>query len=137
MSKITKTPLGHYLGLWKYADKSTVKYYQVIPSTSPQGFIITWGKTIKECQTSKNKIVITDPQEVYKRILSKVRGGFVMHKRLERERYTVPCYKAFDTIEEVIGAERIEFKKRKPRVRKLSLLDWMSGLDEHREDEKL
>lgn len=135
MSEFTQTSLGQYLGVWKYQDKSgSVKYYSVRPTGNK--FIIRWGDTLEALDTRKEHILIDDSEEAYRRILSKARGGYELVGSIGEFEYTPKCYDAFDTIPEVLALEKSEYRKRKPRKRKLSLLEWMDGLDEYRENDQ-
>lgn len=138
MSTFTQTALGKYLGVWRYEQGTVVKYWRVLPSGYGE-FEIRWGRTLAEFDAKKspNKIVINGSEECYKRILSKARGGYEFQSYLADIIWTPKCYDEFNTISEVLVAEQTESRKRKPRKRKLSLLDWMNGLEEHRENEQI
>ena len=132
MSEFTQTKLGTYLGIWKYSSGRGVKYY----SATPQGddFVIRWGKTLDEVKTRKEYIQVSDSSEIYRRILSKARGGFTLRTPIGLGEWTRKCHDEYDTIAEVLQLEKDEARKRKPRKRKLSLLDWVGGMEEYREN---
>lgn len=133
----TQVELSEYLGTWRYQDGKTTKYWRVLPSDNT--FTISWGRTLLELDAVKtpNKTVIEDSGECYKRILSKARGGYVIYKRIGSSLLTPKCHDTYDAISEVLASEQSESRKRKPRTRKLSLCEWMSGMEETRENETI
>lgn len=133
--EFTQMKLASFLGIWNYTHRGVVKFWRVLPDGDT--FVIRWGSTLAELDAinSPNKIIISDSKECYKRILSKARGGY-QHELNYTGIKNSKCYDEFDSIAEVLVAEQSEARKRKPRKRKLSLLDWMGGLDENRENEK-
>ncbi len=137
--EFTQMKLASFLGIWNYTHRGIVKFWRVLPEGDT--FVIRWGDTLAELDAlnSPCKIIINDSDECYKRILSKARGGYVLEQpfgELGGGFWTPKCHDEFDSIEEVLVEEQSESRKRKPRKRKLSLLDWMGGLDENRENEK-
>jgi len=135
MNEFTQTALGCYLGVWRYKVNATrSKYYSVIPTGN--NFEIRWGGTLDEMKSRKDQIVIGDSEEVYRRILSKARGGFEIINQIAEVDWTPKCHDTYDTISEVLATEKIEARKRKPRKRTLSLVEWMSGMEEYRENDQ-
>lgn len=132
----TQKALGSYLGVWKYEKGKTAKWYRILPVDDK--FEIRWGRTLAELALEKtpNRIVISDSEECYKRILSKARGGYIIKEQIRLVDYTPKCWDTFDSMSEVLVAEASESRKRKPRIRKLSLLEWVGGMEEYRENEK-
>lgn len=110
------------------------KYYSVIPTGNT--FTISWGSTLDELENRKDKIIVADSEEVYRRILSKARGGYEVYKLVPQSDWTPKCHDTYDNIVEVLETEKIEARKRKPRKRTLSLVDWMSGMEEYRENDQ-
>lgn len=137
MSNFTQTPLSRYLGTWMYENNGRRKYYRVVPY-GDKHFEVRWGKTLSELGDGKspNKIILEDTLEVYKRILSKRRGGFQKYGDVANITLTPKCFDTFDDMDEVLEREKSEAVKRKPRQRKISLLDWMSGMETYRENDQ-
>lgn len=133
MSEFTQVKLGNYIGVWSYG---TSKFYTITPTGN--NFVIRWGKNIVEANTRKEHIVVEDSSEVYQRILSKARGGFQLVGGVVSEvMWTPKCHDEFNDIGEVLELEKTEARKRKPRKRQISLLDWMNGIKEYRENDSL
>jgi hypothetical protein len=135
MNEFKQVALGAYIGRWVYNYNGVTKYFSVMPDGD--NFVITWGASIADLNSKKNRIVISDSEEVHKRILSKARAGFEIVAQLEGANWTKKCYDEFDAISEVVAVAKDEYRKRKPRKRKISLLDWMDGIDEYRENDAL
>lgn len=133
MSEFKQIPLGAYIGRWKYNYNGTVKYFSVMPEGD--NFCISWGFAIAQLDTKRNRIIISDSEEVYKRILSKARAGFEIITQLRKDEWTTKCYDEFDAISEVVAIAKEEYRKRQPRKRQISLLDWMEKKDEYREND--
>lgn len=130
MSEFTQIKLGSILGIWKYENRQVYKYYKIYPLENK--FIINWGKTLKELNDNffiyRPTIVISSSAEAYRRILSKARGGFKLEIPIEEIDWTPQCSDEFDSIEEIIKLEEIEFNNLKPRKKTLSLIEWINNL---------
>jgi hypothetical protein len=135
MSEFTQIKLGTLIGVWRYGLGGNTKYYIVIPTG--KNFVIRWGKTLDEANARKEHIVVEDSKEVYSRILSKARGGFQLVSTVSEAMWTPQCHDEFNSVEEILEMEKTKARKRKPRKRKLSLLDWVGGLEEYRENDSL
>lgn len=135
--KFTQLELGTALGTWKYQSGNTIKYFRVLPLESK--FIINWGRVEAELYFYKNpnRTIIENSDECYKRILSKARAEYKLDKHLEQRYWTPKCYDEFNSIEDVLAYEKSEAGKRKPRTRSISLIEWMSGMDEYRENDEV
>lgn len=133
MSEFKQQYLGKYLGLWKYELGGNIKYYSVKPTGN--SFTIRWGNSI-DGLAGEHYISVEDSAEVYQRVLSKARGGFKHIDPIPWEMASDKCYDQFNNIDEVLESEQAEARKRKPRKRKLSLLDWVGGLDEYRDNDQ-
>lgn len=137
-NEFTQTELGKYLGVWQYNFGGKQKYWRVLPHLHSK-FIIQWGTSLEELDYPKspNKIIIDDSEECYRRILSKARGRYVLVGQMGAGGWTPQCHDEFNSVEEILEMEQTEARKRKPRKRKLSLLDWMGGQEEYRENDSL
>ncbi len=135
MSEFKQEYLGKYLGTWKYERGGSIKYYTVTPTGN--SFVIRWGRSLAEANDHKEHIVVVDSKEVYERILSKARGGFEQVNKIPVSNENQMCFDTYNNIAEVLESEQTEARKRKPRKRKLSLLDWVGGLEEYRENDSL
>jgi hypothetical protein len=118
------TELGRYLGIWHKDNK----YYSVNPIGLK--FIIRWGDVYSDLdEYACPKIIIDNPTECYKRILSKARAGYVQRTVINTSGWTSHCFLTYPDIAYVLGKEAKEAEKR-ARSPRFSLLDWMSGMDD-------
>lgn len=119
--------LGFILGLWCYTDKDGgSKYYRVMPIDNSDRFAITWGRSIEGVMESKEVIKVSH-QEAYRRTLSKALGGYVFLSGLDSSLWSHICQTEVESISEKVEQANKNRLLRKPRQKKVTLLDWISG----------
>lgn len=121
--------LGEMLGTWCYTKKDgSMKYYRVAPIEHTDLLGITWGTNLDDLYTS-TEIVKVGHEEAYRRTLSKAMGGYVFFVGMDRDYWTPICLTEVESIAAQVKKANEARELRKPRQKKITLLDWLSGAD--------
>jgi len=120
--------LGDYLGVWRYAQNGIEKYFCVMPEQNSTTLLISWAKTEEELQTFKEHIRVPAP-EAERRILSKALSGYELIRPLARAEWTYLCRLIINDIRQQVKEIKMERGRRRNMPRKLTLLEWIGGMD--------